>query len=525
MRFAQTICLVLIGGAAYAQTLLWSDEFDYTGVPDSAVWSYDTGAGGWGNAELQDYTSSTNNVWVDGSNLVITARRAGSYFSSGRIQTQNKLTFKYGTIEARIQTPDLADGLWPAFWTLGNSFYNPTTPWPDCGEIDIMEMGIYSAINDNKINQRTGSHFHWDNNGAYANYGLTKDMPSPINDTFVVYRMEWTPTQIKTYINGQWIVTMDTSSIPEFNAPHFFILNMAVGGNYTGLYNANDITANFPAEYRIDWIRIYDNGDTILGGSSQVAPPTPGTNLLENSGFESGTTGWTSSLSGGSASASSAYSRSGSNSLEIDSSGAGDWASPNLSQSFSASPGDVFNMQGYMLNPAGNPISGSSFGLFKIEFRDSGGSVLEPASVTTGTSAAAPYYGAESTPHLNASSATDTWVYSEVQATAPAGTATVGFYILNVNEPGNPGPMYFDEVQAVWVNAPVLPVSVSASVTGGTIQISFPTQNGIRYQVSYKTNLMDDVWHPIETVVGDGGTNSVAYPTSDPIRFYNVSTP
>ena len=437
---------VLTCTLASAQTLIWSEEFNYTSTPDSDVWSYDLGDHGWGNAELQDYTSNTNNVWVDGSNLVVTARRLGNSFSSGRIKTQDKLTFKYGTIEARIQTPDLANGLWPAFWTLGNDF--PSAGWPECGEIDIMEMGIGGAIGDGVVNQRVGSHFHWDANG-YRNEGASYNMPSPINDTFVVCRMEWTPTQIKTYINGEPIAAKETSAIPEFNEPHFFLLNMAVGGTYTGIFDAGGITASFPAEYRVDWIRIYDNGHTVLGGSSTVAPPTPGTNLLENPGFESGMTGWAPGLSGGSATALSAYAHAGSHALLIDSTGAGGWSSPNLSQSVTASPGDVFRMQGYMLNPSGDPIAGGSFGLFKMEFRDSGGSVLEPTSVDVGTSAASPYYGAESVPKLNASSTTDTWTFSAVQAEAPAGTEEVRFVVLNVNQPGNPGCMYFDDIEAV----------------------------------------------------------------------------
>lgn len=512
--------LTLTCTLASAQTLIWSEEFNYTSAPDSDVWSYDLGDWGWGNAELQNYTDDPANAWVNGSNLVITAIRQGNSFTSARIKTLDKLTFKYGTVEARISTPDLANGLWPAFWTLGNDF--PSAGWPECGEIDIMEMGIYSAINDNKVNERTGSHFHWDNNGGYANYGSTMDMPSPINDTFVVYRMEWTPTSISTYINGQWIVTMNTSSIPEFNAPQFFILNLAVGGSYTGITTPGGITAPFPAEYKVDWIRIYDNGHTVLGGSSTVVP---GSNLLENPGFESGTTGWNLNLSGGTASPTIAYKHSGSDSLVIDSTGAGDWSSPNASQTFSASPGDVFNMQGYMLNGAGTPISGGSFGLFKIEFRDSGGTALEPAAVEIGTSAGAPYYGAESTPHLDAGSATDTWIFSETQAEAPAGTTEVGFYILNVNQPGNPGPIYFDDIQAILVGDPVLPFALSPVIAGGNIQIRFPTQSGVSYEVGYKSNLTQAVWIPIETIIGDGNTNSASYPMSDPVRFYRVSTP
>lgn len=514
--------LALISSFASAQTPIWSEEFDYTGAPDQEVWSYDEGNWGWGNQELQNYTTDAANVRVDGSNLVITARRSGDAFSSGRIKTLDKLTFKYGTIEARISTPDLANGLWPAFWTLGNDF--PVVGWPECGEIDIMEMGINGAINDGVVNRRVGSHLHWGNLPNHPNAGSSVDMTLPINDTFVTYRMEWTPTQIRTYINNQSIWTMDTSSIPEFNAPHFFILNMAVGGDYPKIWDPNQITAPLPAEYRVDWIRIYDNGHTVLGGSSTLAPPTPGKNLLDNAGFQFGTDGWILNLSGGSAWGNRDFEHSGGYSVKIDSTGAGDWSSPNISQTFSASPGDVFHMQGWMLNPGNDPIAGGSFGLFKIEFRDNSRAALLPASVSKGSSAGPDYPGAESTPFLNASSATDTWIFSQAQAEAPAGTAMVGFYILNVNQPGNPGPMYFDDVQAALIED-IEPFNLNGVMKGSSLEMSFPTQIGYSYQVGYKTNLFDAVWIPIETIIGDGKTNSVLHPMNDPVLFYRVLVP
>lgn len=522
-------CIAILAGTctlASAQTLVWSEEFDSGSAPDSEVWSYDMGNGtdGWGNWELQDYTSNAANVRVESGNLIITAVKSGSSFTSARIKTQEKLTFKYGRIEARIQTPDLGNGLWPAFWTLGNNY--SSVGWPGCGEIDIMEMGNSGAIDDGVVNRRVGSHLHWGSLPNHPNYGTSYNYPSDIDGTFVTYRMDWTPTLIKTYINNIKFFEMNISGTPEFRQPHFFILNLAVGGTYTGIYGSSGITAPFPAEYKVDWIRIYDYGDTVLGGTSTIEPPIPGTNLLENPGFESGTDGWNQSLSGGSASASTAYAHEGTRSLVIDSTGAGDWLSPNLSQSFTASPGDVFNLQGYMLNPSGSPIAGGSFGLFKIEFRDSGGNLLIPDAVEIGILQDHPDYpGAESTPHLNASSATDTWIFSEVQVEAPADTATVGFYLLNVNDPSNPGPMYFDDVQAMLIGDPVLPFSLTSAVMGGNFQISFPTQVGASYQVAYKSSMTNETWIPIETIVGDGDTNSVSYAATNPACFYRVFTP
>ena len=256
--------------------VVWSDEFDSGSMPDANVWSYDLGAGGWGNSELQEYTSEPANVRVEGGQLVITAQERllkgnRRSFTSARIKSEDKLTVRYGTIEARIKVPDLADGLWPAFWTLGNNFSD--VGWPDSGELDVMEMGSAAAIADGVVNRRVGSTAHWEHNNGYAAYGLTYDAASDLAGSFHVFRMEWTPELISTYVDNQWIWSIDITpqsctDCEEFHQPHFIIFNLAVGGSYTGLYRANDITAPLPAEYVVDWVRISDNGFTELGGTS-----------------------------------------------------------------------------------------------------------------------------------------------------------------------------------------------------------------------------------------------------------------
>src|SRR5687767_13975462 len=117
-------------------TLAWADEFNGTAL-DPANWSYDLGAGDWGNSELHTYTSDAANVTVTGGNLVITALKNKNKYTSARIKTQGKRSWTYGKVAARIKLP-YGQGIWPAFWMLGSNI--TTVGWPKCGEIDILEM-------------------------------------------------------------------------------------------------------------------------------------------------------------------------------------------------------------------------------------------------------------------------------------------------------------------------------------------------------------------------------------------------
>ena len=268
LLFAALSCIAASTAAAQ-DTLLWSEEFDGTGAPDPAVWSHDLGDLGVNN-ELQIYTDAPQNVRVGGGNLAIHARReADGRFTSGRIRSEGKIMFQYGTVEARIRIPDLADGLWPAFWTLGNDI--SSVGWPRCGEIDILEMGGGDALANGEVNRRVYSTAHWDFDGAYASYGQQRTTVADLSDDFHVFRLEWTPNAIRTFVDGQQVWVMDISnrdamSGHEFHAPHFLIINLAVGGSFTGITDPNGITAALPAAYLVDYVRIYDNGHTVMSG-------------------------------------------------------------------------------------------------------------------------------------------------------------------------------------------------------------------------------------------------------------------
>ena len=293
--------------------ILWRDEFDDDAAtanrPNSEYWSYDTGGGGWGNGELQVYTEASSNVVVENGLLKIIARKDESSspttFTSGRIKTEDKISFKYGTLEARVKSPDMDAGLWPAFWTLGANFRE--VGWPKAGEIDIMELGQGIAIDAGVVKNRVVSAAHWDYQGNYATYAKFLDSPTDLTQDFHTYRLEWTPTRMATFVNDQLIWEMDIGAdacedCEELHQTQFILFNMAVGGGFTsggasssgssssgcsGSSSAGtsssggctgrgpeDITAPMPAELQVDWVRLYDNGFTEGNFPSTPQPTT-----------------------------------------------------------------------------------------------------------------------------------------------------------------------------------------------------------------------------------------------------------
>jgi beta-glucanase (GH16 family) len=281
MKFSTSFLCLLVGARSLsstdAETPIWSDEFNNNGPPDPNFWSYDLGDWGWGNGELQMYTSNPENVKVANGKLTIAAQRTGQQITSARIKTLSKVTVKYGRIESNIKFPNLANGLWPAFWTLGQNF--PSVGWPQCGELDIMEMGNVDGINEGVVNRRVGSAAHWDNFGTRATYGLYYDPSADLIGEFHNFTMNWTPELVSTYVDDALIWEIDISeetclSCTAFHKPHFVLLNLAVGGSYTGVYNNQGISAPMPAEYVIDYVRVYKNEWTEMGGTYFVPPET-----------------------------------------------------------------------------------------------------------------------------------------------------------------------------------------------------------------------------------------------------------
>lgn len=229
-------------------TLAWADEFNGTAL-DTSKWNIEVNGNGGGNNELQYYTARPENIRVTGGALVIEARREaylGKQYTSGRITTQNKASWQYGRMEARMKIPT-GKGTWPAFWMLGNAISN--VGWPASGEIDIMEHVNSEAVTHGTI--------HWsDQNNAYANYGG----PSGNLDfsQFHVYAVEWDASAIRWYVDGNKFhevnIAGGVNGTSEFHAPYFLLFNLAVGGNWPG---SPDGATVFPNQMQVDYVRVY----------------------------------------------------------------------------------------------------------------------------------------------------------------------------------------------------------------------------------------------------------------------------
>jgi hypothetical protein len=230
-------------GSANPFTLVWSDEFTNNISPD---WVFETGngSGGWGNNELEYYRRE--NAYVANGTLVIEARRenyGGFAYTSARMKTQGRRSWQYGRIEARIRlTP--GQGIWPAFWMLGDSI--SSVNWPACGEIDIMEH-----INNESTVYGT---IHWDTNG-YAYYTGSTGVNSA---NYHVYAIEWNTKSIRWYVDGipyhEANIENNTNRTEEFHRSFFLLLNVAVGGNWPG---APSSETTFPAYMYVDYVRVY----------------------------------------------------------------------------------------------------------------------------------------------------------------------------------------------------------------------------------------------------------------------------
>lgn len=232
-------------------TLVWQDEFNGSQIdPDS--WTHELGNSGWGNNELQNYTASSANSYLSDGKLIIEAREensGGSQYSSARIITAGKREFAFGRIDIRAKLPE-GQGIWPAIWMLGANFF--TNGWPSCGEVDIMEL----VGHEPGIVHGTA---HWGPQGSPSiNNGNAYSLGGPkFSEAFHVFTIIWESNRLRWYVDDNLFFTLTQSEVGSpypFNDAFFFILNIAVGGNWPGSPDASTV---FPQRMFIDYIRVF----------------------------------------------------------------------------------------------------------------------------------------------------------------------------------------------------------------------------------------------------------------------------
>jgi beta-glucanase (GH16 family) len=233
-------------------TLVWSDEFDRDGVPDPAKWKPEVGM--VRNNELQHYTAGRKeNARVEGGILVIEARKESfdkAGYTSASLTTAGIASWTYGRVEVRAKVPG-GRGTWPAIWMLGNAV--DKVGWPSCGEIDIME---HVGFDPDKIHCTVHTNAYCWPKGTQR--GRALDVKAPYAD-FHVYSMEWTADRIDLAFDDRVVFTFTNEGkgkdVWPFDAPHYLLLNLAIGGSWGGTKGVDD--AIFPCRMLVDYVRVY----------------------------------------------------------------------------------------------------------------------------------------------------------------------------------------------------------------------------------------------------------------------------
>lgn len=345
-------------GATDGYELVWSDEFNGETL-DETLWNIEVNGNGGGNSELQYYRRDNVTIENDPSEdircLVLTAKREeyeGKKFTSGRINGQGKVYFKHGKVEARIKLPSTANGLWPAFWMMGND--NKYNTWPRCGEIDILEMGNNNGISNGTQDRYFNGACHWGyyKGNSYPNFAKSSTWDYSLQDgEYHLFTCIWDEQKIRMYVDLDQHPEQDpyfemgisgddidySSPDGDWSAGLYFhknfhlLFNLAIGGNFTGIWNSSLITAlnnenGNEAKMFIDWVRVYQQSEAVNIGhpghpgsasdkndytwkseASKLIPEKNDTletdegiyiitsdNIIENPGFEEGLIYWTS---------------------------------------------------------------------------------------------------------------------------------------------------------------------------------------------------------------------------------------
>nr|WP_297169221.1 glycoside hydrolase family 16 protein [uncultured Dysgonomonas sp.] len=244
------------------ENLFFKDDFDSF---NENIWTKEVHEAGWVNQELQAYDAAHVSVGIDEgkSVLILTAERKGNKIVSGRVNSKGKKSFKYKKIEASIKLPKTANGLWPAFWMMGDN----EKPWPQCGEIDIMEMGERNGISSGTAEtfMNTAIHYGTDSQTGHFQKYHSANVPHSLQDgKYHTYTLDWNENSLTIIIDNIKFHSFDISKSSEsyeyFHDNFYILFNLAVGGAFTGITDINKITALKDGEkvnMYIDWVKIY----------------------------------------------------------------------------------------------------------------------------------------------------------------------------------------------------------------------------------------------------------------------------
>jgi beta-glucanase (GH16 family) len=512
--FLATSCSVL-AQSQVGWTLVWSDEFAQPdgSSPDATKWTYNLGAGGWGNNELEYYTARTNNVRIENGQLVIEAREEnylGSGYSSARLKTQGRVSWTYGRIEARMKIPR-GQGIWPAFWTLGTNI--SSVGWPGCGEIDIME-------NIGREPTQVHGTVHGPGYSGGNGIGAANSLPggAAFADDFHVYALEWTTNQLKWFVDGQQYFSATPASLPSgttwvFDQPQFLLLNLAVGGQWPG---NPDGTTVFPQRLTVDYVRVY----------APTQLPTCSENILPNPGFElGGLANWTKYGAGFNtvlANIKNLPVHDGSNVFKIYGQFTGGDNYSGIIQELPVAAGQSFTASGWALTPEGDVIAGDNTAWVEVSFRDAAASplaVYRSALITSSTTAGV-WLNFAVTNRLNP--VTSTVIGSVTNLVAPANASVVRYQVV-FRQPANAaGSVCFDDLKLSAAGGAEIPVPLSFTRAGNRLNLGFATYLDLPYEVHWKASPTDPAWLVLTNIVGNGDSLTVSTDLQSPSRFYRV---
>ncbi len=264
MKIFQLLVLLTVAVSCTSkdETLIWSDEFNDTGLPDSTYWLYDIGATGYGNNEMQNYTDNLANCRQENGSLIIEAHKNGDEWTSARLKSKNKFNFTYGKIVFRAKLPS-GSGTWPALWLLAENI--DMLGWPAGGEIDVME---HVGKNPGVVQCALHTTSSYGNTVNKMEYGVPD-----FNTDFHTYEASRTADKIDFLVDGKLYYTYKPSVKNEdtwpFDSPFFIIMNIAMGGNWGSdtQYETNNLKNGIEpslttARMEVDYVRVYANEAT-----------------------------------------------------------------------------------------------------------------------------------------------------------------------------------------------------------------------------------------------------------------------